>query len=118
MTEVRKSRIKGAGYGLFATRDYQKGEFVTNYGGILRSQEAVDSSPCKYIFRDKWGFNWDAEIYFDPETERGRWINDDLKGGNTFWVSREMRQPPKIFTKTKVKKGEEFYLSYGPEYWI
>lgn len=117
MPRVKKSTIPGAGKGLFARRDYKKGEFVTEYGGYLVEKSKVEESNSDYLFRDHWGYTWDSEKVKDQLREKGRWINDDFKDGNVFWVSREKGRPPKIYTRRKIKKGEEFFINYGDEYW-
>lgn len=120
-TFVTTSNIDGAGKGLFAGRDFKKGEIVTKYGGRELTEEQVKKSASKYIAGpDKWGQYWDARSVSDPEEERGRWINHPPKGVkanvNTYNLQTK-KQGLVIKTIRAVKAGEEFYYDYGPDYW-
>lgn len=107
--QIKKDKIRG--WGLYADRDYKKGENVTKYGGVKAPRDAAGDytavsgkgSYLKFI-NGEYGFN----IY----SERGRWINeyDNQRGKVNVILGENIR------TTTDVKKGDQFFADYGNEY--
>lgn len=119
MTQVRTSTIPGIGFGLFATRDYDKWEFVTEYGGVKITEEDHNANRSEYVLKGFDGELWDASIVLYPFSEQGRWINDargTTNQYNTFWRSGDDRSP-RVVTMAPVAAGQEFFINYGEEYW-
>lgn len=110
----RVNRIKGPivkkvndviGYGLFADKDYEIGEKVTQYGGKKVSKKASGS----YVVQVS-SYAYDAEFEFNLK-DKGRWINDSKDMNVT------LKKEGLWFVTTKqVKKGEEFLWYYGKDY--
>ena len=53
-------------------------------------------------------------------TGYGRWLNDPKGTGrraNARFVIDRINKKARLVTTKKVKKGEEFFVSYGPSYW-
>lgn len=97
-------KVEGAGYGLFADKDYEKGELKIEYGG-----EYVKNGTGDYVFED-----YDSEFVF-KYSEKGRWINDDYTKENV--AARREKSGSIVFYNTKnIKKGEELIAYYGPYY--
>jgi SET domain-containing protein len=119
---VRPSQIPGAGMGLFAQKDFQKGEYVTNYGGVIVDQEKVKEEPFNssmYKLLHPSGHTLDARFVFDMCSDRGRWINDSR--GSDFQNNCEYvavnSTDAHILTTSPVKEGEESFVEYGESYW-
>ena len=75
--EVRKSRLKAAGAGLFASKDLPKGTYVVDYRGSLVSREQLA----------KHGYNRDYTLlsgprYVDSRDPQGRLVMDDGRALN------------------------------------
>lgn len=107
--QIKKDKIRG--WGLYADRDYKKGEKVTKYGGVKAPRGAAGdytaiSGKGSYLkcINGEYGFN----IY----SERGRWINeyDNQRNKVNVILGENIR------TTTDVKKGEQFFADYGNEY--
>lgn len=101
-----------AGYGLFADKDYSKGECVTQYGGRVVDAKTEGS----YVMQLSRSRAIDGYCDFVAETERGRWINDaPMRQQNVH--ARILPSGIIAFVATKaVAKGEEFLWNYGPDY--
>lgn len=119
--KVLPSSIPGAGFGLFATRDYDQGDFVTRYGGVEITEEdhIKNHHRSEYVIRTRSGALIDAVVVLHPLKEKGRWIND-ARGtkflNNCFWYERN-RGLLFVLTLSPVKMGEEFFIDYGDKYW-
>lgn len=103
----RANRIKGpivkkvndvVGYGLFADRDYEQGEKVTQYGGI----QVPKNSSGSYIIQGL-SYSYNAEFIFNLK-DKGRWINDSKMNMNVDLKRKDLW----FLTIKPVKKGEEF----------
>lgn len=95
-------------WGLFADRDYAKGEKVTEYGGE-KSLNEVNGPYVAKVGRDIY---IDGYSGFLLGVERGRWINEyDAK---REFVNVELARV--IHTTRPVAKGEQFFGDYGPDY--
>lgn len=115
---VRKSRIGGAGNGLYAARTYNKGALVTKYGGKLLSDSQVKRSASKYVMTDDHGRHHDSRLVDKPDSEKGRWINDPRGTGLAPNVEAVTTAAGVLIKTTRtVAPGEEFYLDYGDRYW-
>lgn len=97
------------GYGLFAERDYDVGEFVTFYGGVKgprtkQGDYVVDVNDIK---------TFDSEFVFKI-SEKGRWINSSKDNFNVEFKYRNKKVV--AITTKKVKRGEQFFIYYGKDY--
>jgi hypothetical protein len=126
---VAKSRIKNAGNGLFANKDFGYGEIVCEYGGKILDERPRGES--RYIICMQIGGETkysDARYGGGP----GRYINEHDSGQNNVrfcavggaicikTVSKDYAVTNlghRRKSKIAVKKGDEFYVSYGSEYW-
>ena len=118
--QIRDSSIKGFGKGLFATREHKKDKKITNY-----SAKQIDTLPnrtCGYALEVGKNRYLNA---IDKSNYVGRYINDSRGTSNKnnlrFTKSRrvyykENRYMVPIYTKKKIKKGEELFLNYGKSY--
>jgi SET domain-containing protein len=103
---------------LFAERDYEKGEFVAEYGGRILSwdeAEDKDQSYFRVIGIDKHNGIIDGKYDFGDTL--GRYINTPMKGKhpNCRWYEfNQKTQTITIKTNKEVKCGQEFTIRYSP----
>jgi hypothetical protein len=116
----------GRGYGLFAQREYEEGEFVTYYDGvsvILPTAADAEEYALKHgnaysliINANRNGFMFiDGEKLFHL-TNKGRFVNESQRGQNVDMVYSAAQRAPKFITTRRVYKGEEFLWFYGDGY--
>jgi uncharacterized protein len=123
--EIKKSRIPGAGKGLFAKADFKRGERVIEYTGEIitwkecqKRNEALDGVGLYYFYvSDKKCI--DAQNV--PES-LARYANDAagfvrLPGFRNNARFEVIRSKPYIIASRNIKPGDEIYVSYGKEYW-
>jgi SET domain-containing protein len=105
---VKKS---SAGLGLFALRDFKKGELVIEYVGEIISEAEAQRRGGKYLF--ELNDNW--TIDGKDRKNIARYINHACKPNSRPELSDDETQVH-IYTKRAVKAGEEFTYNYGPYY--
>lgn len=98
-----------AGLGLFATRDFKKGERIIEYVGRVISKDEEYSSRSKYLFEVSTRKTIDGQA----RTNIARYINHSCKPNCEPEIEKG-----RVFIDTikKVKEGEEFVYDYGEEY--
>uniref|UniRef100_A0A0G4FPC1 SET domain-containing protein n=1 Tax=Chromera velia CCMP2878 TaxID=1169474 RepID=A0A0G4FPC1_9ALVE len=140
--EVKESKIKGAGLGLFATRDFEDQERITEYEGWEHDKEDVDRNQIPSTFArslrgsnrvvvvpctadgcaDLEGLRGGAGVINDPTLvmrRDGRFDRDHSKDDqiNCEFEEKEYNQGLKarVFAKAikPIKAGEEILISYG-----
>jgi len=114
---IKTSGITGGGLGLFAERNFKKGEHITPYSGDYAALRGP---------RD--GGQYDLEITkfrairaARTNTAPGRWLND-AKGqnelsNNTEFVMDRTRGTGRLRAIRAIAKGAELLVPYGPDYW-
>lgn len=118
---VKRSRIKGAGNGLFATSDIPKGECVAKFrfkNGVSGAEvEAL--TPTAFLRRYK---NVSPTYVFYERTHSTYW--DATKGGlaatinsNSGGQNARFDGAGNVIATQKIHKGQEIYVSYGRAYW-
>jgi hypothetical protein len=138
--DVRVSSIEGAGMGLFATRDFPKGAYITEYQGAVAARHLIDKiklSPWHYGYRSAIDvYTHACAIWYLGPVILGLRPKDlylvraKCLGGASFCnEGREKRQrnatlrtellPQRIFLKAtrKILAGEEIFCYYGRGYW-
>lgn len=103
---VRRTRT---GLGLFALQEIPAGKRIIEYTGPLISNAEVEMRRGKYFF----GVNSKWSIDGSPRSNTARYINhsclpnaEALISGRRVW----------IWSKKKIKAGEEITYNYGKEY--
>jgi hypothetical protein len=107
--------------GLFATRDYEANELVTLYlGRVLTADQSAEIEDRSYLLSINMHVTIDGKEGWEGIRGQGRWINScppGKKNNCRFFISHynksECGHVVKVKTTTKVKKGEEFWVSYG-----
>ncbi|MCB1176271.1 MAG: hypothetical protein KDK36_01715 [Leptospiraceae bacterium] len=124
---VKPSKLPGAGMGLFANRDFKKGESLGPYKGKLLTLKECDK------YEELWGHMIDITMIdgvkpyaaiHPSESMPLRFINHapitvnkiKIKGKNSINVEfNEINKKPFIEVRAikGIAKGDEFYLYYG-----
>jgi hypothetical protein len=114
---IKQSKIRGAGKGLFAMKDFPAQTTVTQYTGDYVPGNGDDYGGSNYVFELSQQLAIDAAR---TNTAPGRMINDangSGLGNNCTWATDHRNKTVRIVTTKLVKKGSEFFISYGPLYW-
>ena len=119
VVEVKKSKLKKAGKGLFAKKKIKKGEFICWYAGVYVNKDTVHNG---YYDSDYlWEFE-DSDLVIDaadPLSCLGRYVNDSLSLGltNANVIDYDNVHAGAIMATKAIAKGTEIYITYGPEFW-
>lgn len=118
---VRKSKIRGAGLGAFATQDISEGTVLGEYTGRRLTKKAFEKlDDITYVFDinrfgrvhhyidGSRGGNWTRRINGAKNERQRRKVNVE---------SYQYRQRIFIRASRDIKKGEEFIIDYGTKYW-
>ncbi len=121
--QVKKSKIKNAGLGLYATKDFQKGQKIADYGGKVVSYAQYEKNPSGYgIHINK------KEVLDGKSTQSGlaRYANNCRKANKQKGECVRNKAKINVNTRTKkgalratakIKKGEEIFTSgYGQSF--
>jgi uncharacterized protein len=102
-------RRTATGLGLFALQPIAAGKRIIEYTGPLISNEEVEKSRGRYFF----GVNSRWSIDGSPRSNLARYINhscspnaEAIISGRRVW----------IWSKRRIKAGEEITYNYGKEY--
>jgi SET domain-containing protein len=124
MLVVKKSRIKGAGQGLFTTSRIRKGDLIVEYKGVRSTWDKAmkkykDVKEAKYIFHISDKNTIDAQ--FTPD-ELARYANDAEApiGKPRFKNNSEYRivkGRPYIVANKNIGAGAEIFVDYSGDYW-
>lgn len=125
--DVRDSSIPEAGRGLFASRNFRKGELVTEYvGEIITREEArkrLKVGNFHYLGTLVSGM-YEIDGIQEPADGLGAasFINHASKPHtNVVWAHVEDRILcfPRLFARAtrEIPAGDEIFLDYGPTYW-
>ena len=113
---VTESTVAHAGNGLFAARDFAPGEHLADYtGDELIIRRDGDGGPYCLALTKRRAIDAAA-----TNTGYGRWANDPRGGDggpNAEFVPNHARGTARLRATARVRKGEEIFVSYGPQYW-
>ena len=103
---------KNAGNGLFAGKDYKKGDLVEINNFILLKSNNVDGLLFDYIFNHSYDDN-----YCIANLGNISLINHSIKNANVNPYDFDLnKKEQKCFATKDIKKGEEFLYDYGNSY--
>ncbi|MCA9355347.1 SET domain-containing protein-lysine N-methyltransferase [Candidatus Kaiserbacteria bacterium] len=105
---VKKS---SAGLGLFANKQFKRGDLIIEYTGETISEEEVNRRGGKYLFE----LNDDWAIDGKGRDNIARYINHSCKP-NCYPELNEEETRVFIYAKKKITPGEELTYDYGKDY--
>lgn len=109
------------GYGLFAAKDFEEGEWIGEYTGRVRPYYRLHpdtNSYCLHYPTRFWSWSyWMVDALFGGNETR--FINDTGDPNLEFrcLVDRDRILHMVLYTRCPVIKGEELTVSYGSDYW-
>jgi SET domain-containing protein len=118
---VKRSTLKGAGKGLFTTKDIPKGKKIVEYKGRITKWKEVDSHDGMngYIYYVNRNHVIDAS---DTKEALARYANDAkgmvrTHGLNNNCTYRIEGLRVYIYAMRNIPAGSELFVGYGKEYW-
>lgn len=118
---VKRSTLKGAGKGLFTTKDIPRGKKIVEYKGKIVKWKDVDSKDglngyIYYVSRDHVIDAWPAKEAL------ARYANDAkgivrTEGLNNNCTYRIEGLRVFIYSMRNITAGSELFVGYGKEYW-
>jgi SET domain-containing protein len=105
---VKRSR---SGLGLFAQKDYQKGDYIIEYTGERISEQEANRRGGKYLFR----LNKKLTIDGKGRENLARYINHSCRP-NAYPELNYAETRIRIYAKKKITSGEEITYNYGKMY--
>jgi SET domain-containing protein len=120
---VKRSSLPGAGKGLFAKRDFKKGERIIEYGGEIITESELNKRAENNVYGYSFYINSRRVIdaFYTPN-ELARYANDakglfrkeGLKNNCSYVIYNHRCW---IQAERPIKAGEELFVSYGASYW-
>ena len=125
MLSIKKSQIPSAGQGLWAEKDFKRGEIIIKYDGeriswkeCERRNMAQEGYGCYYLFISK---NKCIDAQYTTWAQ-GRYANDaaglirkeGLRNNAKYEI---IKGEAFIKASRNIKAGEEIFVSYGRGYW-
>jgi uncharacterized protein len=106
---VKRSR---SGLGLFATKQFKKGELIIEYIGEHLTNDEADRRGGKYLFI----LNDDIVVDGKGRDNIARYVNHSCKPNAEVEID-EKKKRIFIHAKKKIAPGDEIAYDYGKEYW-
>jgi SET domain-containing protein len=125
MLKIKESQIPAAGMGLWAEKDFKRGESIVKYDGETitwkecnRRNMAQEGYGCYYLFINKRKCV-DAQY---STWAQGRYANDAAGFHRIEGLRNNARYEIRkgeayIIASRNIKAGEEILVSYGRAYW-
>lgn len=118
---IKRSKIAGAGKGLFTKLFIPKGTRITKYKGRITTWKEVQKSEVfnAYVYYIKRDHVIDAMNY---KKVLSRYANDAAGITKTKGITNNCKfvnENGRVFIESikNIEAGSELYLSYGKEYW-
>ena len=118
---IKKSKLPGAGQGLFTKEPIAKGQLITEYKGTITTWKAVTDSEVfnPYVYYVNRNHVVDA---MHDLTALGRYANDAgglIKMPGLVNNAEYMTVVKKVFIRaiSDISAGAEILVAYGKEYW-
>jgi hypothetical protein len=108
-----------AGWGVFAERDFKQMDFIGEYVGVVRKKRKKDRTNS-YCFEYAVAKGESTRFIIDAEKQGNitRFLNHSPKPNLSSTIAVVHRIPRVIFyARRPIKKGEQLYYDYGPDYW-
>jgi hypothetical protein len=107
------------GWGVFALRSFRRGEFIGEYGGVIRKRRRDDIKNA-YCFEYPFSDEIDSPYVIDALDQGGllRYLNHSETGNITAALATFDDLTHIIFiVKESIAPGEQLCYDYGPNYW-
>ena len=118
---VKRSTLKGAGKGLFTTKDIAKGKKIVEYKGKVTTWKEVDDKKGLngYIYYVNRNHVIDAATSKDAlaryaNDAKGLMRTDGIKNNCTYNIEGTRVY---IVAMRNIPAGSELFVGYGKEYW-
>jgi SET domain-containing protein len=118
---IKRSTLKGAGKGLFTTRDIPKGKKIVEYKGNIVTWKEVDSRDGLngYIYYVNRNHVIDA---YPTKEHLARYANDAKGIVRTEGLNNNCTYQIEgirvfIYAMKNIPAGSELFVGYGKEYW-
>ena len=118
---IKKSKIPGAGKGLFTKQFIPKGSFIVEYKGEITTWKKIqeDETFNGYVFYLNRNHVIDARLDISAIA---RYANDAMGAGKVRGLKNNAEydvKNKKVFIKAiaDINSGEEILVAYGKEYW-
>lgn len=114
---VDNSWMKCAGKGLFANNEFQTGDIIVCYSGVIYdTNTAIKLQDKSYLMR------LGPKLYVDARESPlilARYINDcrNVAGYNVIFDKIESKKCAMVRATRPIYKGEEIFVDYGKWYW-
>ena len=120
--KVEASTIAGAGQGVFATQDFKKNKKINIYVGENLDQDVLDARYGEGSTASPYAMKGAGDVeYIDAACRRGlASLINATKGTNKKANVRfgvDSKNNVAVYTKRRIKKGDELLISYGSQYW-
>ena len=142
---IAPSTIQGAGRGVFANKNFKRGDYLAFYDGTIidntheiTEQERIYALPLDDKTHRIIGFkqptNKDGvaqlindyvrfvfpDIYELSDFVRkiGHYFMESLNNSNVFTKSRKIGEQINFYASEDLKKGQELFFTYGTRYWL
>ena len=118
---VKRSTLKGAGKGLFTTKDIPKGKKIVEYKGKITTWKEVDDKKGlngyiyyvnRYHVIDASGTKEALARYANDA--KGLLRTDGIKNNCTYNIEGKRVY---IIAMRSIPAGDELFVGYGKEYW-
>jgi uncharacterized protein len=116
--EIKKSTIPNAGSGVFATRNIQANEFIVTYDGEVVDTHELNRRYGKHarkIYAVKIGNGRFEDGLF--RRGAGTMVNHS-DSPNAMLVLDSDTNRVTIVSSKRIRKNQEIFVDYGPNYWI
>jgi hypothetical protein len=131
MTEVRKSNIRDAGLGLFATKAFRKGSRITHMDGEVLTRAEYNDKYDDGRTLAPYTIQATPQTFIDGRdpllcVHDGRFANDGRgRASNAVYqIDCTSRVNPRarphrvsVVAVRRIEVGEEILVDYGSEYW-
>lgn len=127
MLVVKKSRIKGAGKGLFTTSRIRKGDVIVEYKGVKSTWNAAlrrygnKIKDARYLFHISDKNVIDAQPTLDAIARYANDAEAPIKGSKSRFKNNAeyqvIRGVPYIVATKTIGPGSEIFVDYAGDYW-
>lgn len=120
--KVKASAVAGAGQGVFATQDFKKNKKINIYVGENLDRDVLDARYGEGATPSPYAMEGAGDVeYIDAACRRGlASIINATKGTGKQANVRfgvDANNNVAVYTRRRIKKGDELLVSYGPAYW-